>query len=113
MKDFEKHMDNAVSELRRGTLVLAILSRLDKPCYGYSLIQTFSKAGLKIDQNTLYPLLRRLEKQGLVESSWSVEESRPRKYYKISGDGELFYRRLLGKWHDNVEIIKELTGSGK
>lgn len=113
MKDFEKHMENAVSELRRGTLVLAILSRLDEPCYGYSLIQTFSEVGLEIDQNTLYPLLRRLEKQGLVESSWSVEESRPRKYYKISGDGEMFYRTLLEKWRENVGVIKKLTGSGK
>ncbi len=111
--EFEKSLENAVSEIRRGSLEIAILSQLHEPCYGYSLIQLFSSGGLEIDQNTLYPLLRRLEKQGLVESTWSVEESRPRKYYKISENGEKFYKMLLVKWRENVDVINGFIESGK
>ncbi|MBN2558103.1 MAG: helix-turn-helix transcriptional regulator, partial [Clostridia bacterium] len=66
--------------------------------------------GLAIDQNTLYPLLRRLEKQGFLKSDWSVEESRPRKYYVISGHGEKFLGDLTGEWEKSVETMKTLLG---
>ena len=74
-------------ELRRGTVVLACLLVLDEPRYGYALLRTLGDAGLDVEANTLYPLLRRLEAQGLLESDWNTDESRPRKFYRITGPG--------------------------
>jgi PadR family transcriptional regulator PadR len=74
-------------ELRRGTVVLACLLVLDQPRYGYALLRTLGDAGLDVEANTLYPLLRRLEAQGLLESDWNTDESRPRKFYRITGPG--------------------------
>jgi PadR family transcriptional regulator PadR len=79
-------------ELRRGILVLAALSQLEEEKYGYALINSLAEKGLDIDQGTLYPLLRRLEEQGLLQSEWNVEGSRPRRYYQINQLGWL--RRL-------------------
>src|SRR5699024_9664052 len=86
------------TELRRGTLTLAVLSQLDTPQYGYSLVQLLEKSGIIIDQSTLYPLLRRLEKQKLVTSSWDTTESRPRKYYEISDFGNTIFQQLKMEW---------------
>ncbi|MGC5652205.1 UNVERIFIED_CONTAM: helix-turn-helix transcriptional regulator [Kocuria sp. CPCC 205316] len=72
-------------ELRRGTVVLACLLVLDEPRYGYALLRTLGDAGLDVEANTLYPLLRRLEAQGLLESDWNTDESRPRKFYRTTG----------------------------
>ena len=74
-------------ELRRGTLVLAALVRLRTPKYGYALLQDLANHGVEVEQGTLYPLLRRLDEQGLLESDWNVEGSRPRKYYRLSASG--------------------------
>lgn len=79
-----KLLNSLMTELRRGTLTLAVLSQLRTPQYGYSLVQLLEKSNVVIDQSTLYPLLRRLEKQELVKSSWDTTESRPRKYYVLS-----------------------------
>jgi len=76
-----------VQELRRGTAVLACLLVLDEPRYGYALLRTLGDAGLDVEANTLYPLLRRLEAQGLLESDWNTDESRPRKFYRITALG--------------------------
>ena len=73
---------NFILELRRGTLVLSVLSRMAEPKYGYALVQSLEKEGMRIDANTLYPLLRRLEKQGLLESVWETGGAKPRKYYR-------------------------------
>ena len=80
-------LDNVILELRRGVIVLAVLSQLDTEQYGYSLIKLLADKGLEVDQGTLYPLLRRLESQGLLESVWRVEDARPRRYYVISRAG--------------------------
>ena len=79
--------DNVILELRRGMIVLAVLSQLDHEQYGYSLLKLLSDQGLEVDQGTLYPLLRRLESQGLLQSNWRLEEARPRRYYVISQEG--------------------------
>ena len=76
-----------LQELRRGTVVLACLLVLDEPRYGYALLRTLGDAGLDVEANTLYPLLRRLETQGLLESDWNTEESRHRKFYRITARG--------------------------
>lgn len=84
-----------LQELRRGTVVVASLIALRRPDYGYALLQRLATHGFPIDANTLYPLLRRLEEQGLLTSEWNTEESRPRKFYRTSDEGEAVLRRLL------------------
>ena len=81
-------VDGHLQELRRGTIVLASLEILRRPGYGYRLLETLDAAGFGVDANTLYPLLRRLEKQGLLTSEWNTDEARPRKYYTTSPAGE-------------------------
>ncbi|GGR91140.1 PadR family transcriptional regulator [Micromonospora fulviviridis] len=84
-----------LQELRRGTVVVASLVALRQPDYGYALLQRLAAHGFPVDANTLYPLLRRLEEQGLLTSEWNTEESRPRKFYRTSDDGEAVLGRLL------------------
>jgi DNA-binding PadR family transcriptional regulator len=100
--------EKLTQELRRGVLVLATLSQLKEAKYGYALIEEFSSRGLEIDQGTLYPLLRRLEEQGLLESEWNVEGSRPRRYYQISSIGEELLQVLTDDWLALVRVIKDL-----
>ena len=97
-----------VQELRRGTVVLSVLSQLQRPTYGYNLVQEFSQSGIPVEANTLYPLLRRLEKQGLVASRWETGGSKPRKYYVISEDGQEIYRQLRRHWLDTVDCMARL-----
>lgn len=96
------------TELRRGTLTLAVLSQLNTPQYGYSLVQLLEKSGIMIDQSTLYPLLRRLEKQKLITSIWDTEQSRPRKYYQISNYGIDIYCQLKAEWEKMNEELRAL-----
>lgn len=91
-------LESYMTELRRGTLPLAVLSQLRKPQYGYSLVQALELAGVSIEQSTLYPLLRRLEKQELLTSSWDTTESRPRKYYVLSDYGIEIFEQLKKEW---------------
>ncbi|MBN2085615.1 MAG: helix-turn-helix transcriptional regulator [Anaerolineales bacterium] len=101
---------NLISELRGGTFVLAVLSRLEEEQYGYALSQQLAEKGMAVDQGTLYPLLRRLEKQGLLESRWSVEGSQPRRYYKLGKQGREALRILRGEWRSLSAAINRLTG---
>jgi PadR family transcriptional regulator, regulatory protein PadR len=91
-------LTSLTTELRRGTLTLAVLSQLRTPQYGYSLVQLLEKSGISMEQSTLYPLLRRLEKQELVTSSWDRSESRPRRYYVLSEYGTDILRQLQTEW---------------
>jgi PadR family transcriptional regulator PadR len=84
-----------LQELRRGTVVVASLVALRRPDYGYALLQHLTDKGFPVDANTLYPLLRRLEEQGLLTSEWNTEEKRPRKFYRTSDEGETVLTRLL------------------
>jgi PadR family transcriptional regulator, regulatory protein PadR len=104
----EQIFDNVVLELRRGVLVLAVLSQLDSEQYGYSLMKLLSDQGLEIDQSTLYPLLRRLEAQGLLESKWRLEDARPRRYYQISQQGKEVLARLKDEWTRMSALIEKL-----
>lgn len=87
-----------LQELRRGTVALACLLRLRSPDYGYSLLERLAADGLDVDSNTLYPLLRRLEKQGLLTSSWNTDEARPRKFYQTSPAGATLAVALAEDW---------------
>ena len=98
-------------ELRRGVLVLATLSQLNEARYGYALIQQLAERGLKIEQGTLYPLLRRLEDQGLLSSHWNVEGSRPRRYYQISPAGVQVLTKLSDDWTALVSVMKDLLAT--
>ena len=89
---------NFITELKRGTLTLMVLGCLKEPYYGYALLQVLQDEAIDIEANTLYPLLRRLEAQGLLNSDWDTAESRPRKYYRISKQGEEIYRSLREQW---------------
>lgn len=104
----DQFFHSMTTELRRGTLTLAVLSQLQTPQYGYSLVQSLESAGISIDQSTLYPLLRRLEKQEFVTSSWDIGESRPRKYYILSEDGKEIYARLKAEWMQNTKELYTL-----
>ncbi|HWI49043.1 MAG TPA: PadR family transcriptional regulator [Rummeliibacillus sp.] len=98
-------LNSLTTELRRGTLTLAVLSQLQTPQYGYSLVQLLEESGISIDQSTLYPLLRRLEKQELVSSSWDTAESRPRKYYILSEYGLDIFLQLKKEWIKNSKVL--------
>lgn len=111
MGDKEKIMENLLQEMKRGTLVLSVLMTTGKSSYGYSLVQNLKDKGIEIEQNTLYPLLRRLEKQELLESSWDTSESRPRKYYRISSLGEEIRAALLEEWKKTNQVITNLLES--
>ncbi|SCF26940.1 Transcriptional regulator PadR-like family protein [Micromonospora viridifaciens] len=91
----EEILRTHLQELRRGTVVVASLLALRRTDYGYALLQRLNAHGFPVDANTLYPLLRRLEEQGLLTSEWNTEESRPRKFYRISDEGEAVLDRLL------------------
>ena len=101
-------------ELRRGTIVLSVLSQLDEPKYGYSLVTTLTEYGMPVETNTLYPLLRRLEGQGLLISEWNTEESKPRKYYCITPEGKEVYEKLKKQWHKTAASMEQLLeGKGE
>ena len=101
---------NLINELRRGTLVLTVLSQLEEKQYGYSLRQLLAEQGLDIDQGTLYPLLRRLEGQGLLDSEWSVEGSRPRRYYVRNAAGQETLETLKQEWRALTGVLERLLG---
>lgn len=98
MDTLEELVSSLVVELRRGTLVLSVLSQLNNPEYGYSLVQKLEEKNSLIEAGTLYPLLRRLEKQKLLMSTWDTTESRPRKFYVLSDEGKIVYKRLKEEW---------------
>lgn len=106
------NIDDTVSglkqELRRGTLILLVLSQLREDMYGYSLVKQLNDHDIPMDANTLYPLLRRLEGQGLLESRWDTGESKPRKYYKITADGLNVLEKTTAYWRNFSANVEEL-----
>ncbi|MCF7926735.1 MAG: PadR family transcriptional regulator [Candidatus Izimaplasma sp.] len=106
----DKTLENLVQELKKGTLVLAVCSQLKDKHYGYSLVDSLNKQGLDIDKNTLYPLLRRLEKRQILDATWSTKSSRPRKYYQLSMYGHKIYKQLRNAYnsmHKQLQCMME------
>lgn len=108
--NIDETVSGLVLELRRGTLILLVLSQLRHPMYGYSLVKKLNDHQIPMDANTLYPLMRRLESQGLLKSQWDTGESKPRKYYQITEDGlavlektKAYYKTFSG----NVNTLLE------
>lgn len=108
MAQIEELVSALDQELRRGTLVLCVLSRLQTPQYGYDLVSQLSAYGIEIDISTLYPLLRRLEKQGICSAQWETSGSKPRKYYCMTEEGKLVYCQLAQHWHSTAKSITAL-----
>ncbi len=100
--------DTHLQELRRGTVVLACLRILSIPGYGYSLLEDLRGRGFETDANTLYPLLRRLEKQGNLTSEWNTDESRPRKFYRTSAAGAQLATALDHEFNTLATAIRAL-----
>lgn len=95
-------------ELRRGVVVLATLSQLRLPRYGYGLRQALADKGMPIEEGTLYPLLRRLEAQGLLKSEWKIEDGPPRRYYALTPEGRKVLKRLIDSWQGMNDAMARL-----
>lgn len=103
-----QELEKLKQEMRRGVIVLAAMSQLMQDQYGYSLIKNLNEKGFEIGQDTLYPLLRRLEEQELLDSEWRVEDPRPRRYYKLNDNGKEVFQQLTADWRSQTEIIRSL-----
>lgn len=103
-----EQFEKSEQDLRKGVLVLAVLSRLRTPQYGYSLRQALSERGMPIEEGTLYPLLRRLEGQGLLASEWRIEDGPPRRYYTLSPLGAELYSTLTVAWGSLTAVMGTL-----
>jgi PadR family transcriptional regulator, regulatory protein PadR len=101
-------LENLRLELRRGSLVLAVLAKLRSEYHGYALSKALKDGGLDIDENTLYPLLRRLETQNLLASQWRVEDKRNKRFYRLSEEGQAVLERLLVEWRGINGAIENL-----
>ena len=113
MNDINEVKTNLFLELRRGTITFCVLSQLKEPKYGYALVETLETKGMRVEPGTLYPLLRRLEKQGLLESEWETTGSKPRKYYVLSDLGKQVYSALTAEWEQMRQTINDLTNEEK
>lgn len=108
MADTDAQVEQLRLELRRGIVVLVVLSLTHRASYGYSLIQRLTAMGMDIEEGTLYPLLRRLEKQGLLQSEWDTTETRPRKYYRISPAGQEVLSAMREEWQQTVIVMTHI-----
>jgi PadR family transcriptional regulator, regulatory protein PadR len=106
-------LDNLRLELRRGSLVLAVLAQLQKEHYGYTLRKSLVESGLEIDEGTLYPLLRRLETQGLLTSEWREEDKRKKRFYRLSQQGAETFTLLLGEWRIINSSLEQIFDSNE
>ncbi len=110
-KELSELKNTVMQEIRRGILVLAAMSELRDEKYGYSLINSLAEKGLEIDQGTLYPLLRRLESQGLLNSAWNVEGARPRRYYSLNDSGKQLLTMLAAEWQNLTGVMEGLLNT--
>jgi len=101
--------DSLRLELRRGCLVLAVLAQLHQEHYGYTLRKSLSETGLEIEESTLYPLLRRLETQGLLTSQWREEEKRNKRFYRLSAHGHRILDLLLAEWNRINDSLNKIV----
>ena len=105
----EAQLEPHLKELRRGSVLLACLLVLRKPGYGYGLLERLGEVGVEVDANTLYPMLRRLEKQELLTSEWDTEGARPRRYYATSEQGMALAAELMSSWLAMTNTLEKLN----
>jgi len=96
------------TEMNRGFLQIMVLAMLEKDMYGYAMVRAIGELGYEVDENTLYPLLRRLEKNGWVKSTWDIREDRPRKFYGVTEAGRRLRAELLDIWKKQDQILRQL-----
>jgi len=113
MSSIDELINSLTVELKRGTMVLLVLSQLHSNEYGYSLVQKLEGKNVPIEAGTLYPLLRRLEKQNLLVSKWDTSESRPRKFYTLSEDGKEVYKKLKKEWSQISKLLDTILKEGE
>jgi PadR family transcriptional regulator PadR len=101
-------LENLRSELRRGSLSLAVLAELRQEQYGYTLRKSLEEHGVLMDEGTLYPLLRRLESQGLLASEWREQDKRNKRFYRLSMQGEVILNQLLVDWENLSQSFKAI-----
>ena len=104
----EPEIGSFETEMNRGFLQILALALLKKEMYGYAMVRTIRDLGYEVEENTLYPLLRRLEKNGWVKSKWNIGEDRPRKFYAITEQGRTLRTGLLGIWKKQDDILKRI-----
>jgi PadR family transcriptional regulator, regulatory protein PadR len=107
------HFDSLRLELRRGCLVMAVLAQLRVEHYGYTLKRELADVGLDIDEGTLYPLLRRLESQGLLVSEWREEDKRNKRFYRLSPAGKGLLKELLAEWQQINASVSRIVGGAR
>uniref|UniRef100_UPI0026F19FC2 PadR family transcriptional regulator n=1 Tax=Brachyspira innocens TaxID=13264 RepID=UPI0026F19FC2 len=100
MLNYDDIVSNLMQELRRGTLIIVVLSQYKKEEGRYNLITKLKENGITVETNTLYPLLRRLENQGLLKSEWNTKEDKPRKYYLITEYGKEVLKKSINHWKE-------------
>ncbi len=110
--DSKEIVAGLMQELRRGSLILLVLSALKKPAYGYNLIKVLEENGVPMETNTLYPLLRRLEGQGLLQSEWETSEAKPRKYYALTALGAEVLESAKTKWYEFQSKVNTVLEDG-
>ncbi len=113
MMDKTEIVSGFMQELRRGTVMLCVLVNLKEPMYGYNLIEILANTGISIEANTLYPLLRRLESQGLLESTWNTDGAKPRKYYSLNAFGKDVLNELKNQWFNTVQSMNTILEEGR
>jgi DNA-binding PadR family transcriptional regulator len=109
----DSELGSIETEMKRGFLQLLVLIILEKEAYGYAMVRSFRDLGYEVEENTLYPLLRRLEKKGLVRGKWELSEERPRKFYGITTAGRVMRDGLLSIWKKQDEIIQHIIKENK
>ena len=105
--------DKLKSEIRRGAIVLAVMGQLTEEHYGYLLRKRLADRGLNVEEGTLYPLIRRLEAQGLLQSEWRYEDKRKKRFYRLSAEGHEVYQQLKSEWADLSSCIHSITNGEK
>ena len=109
MTNSEPDIGSLETEMNRGFLHILVLALLEKDMYGYSMVKHIETLGYKVEENTLYPLLRRLEKNGWIASKWNLTEDRPRKFYAITAAGRALRASLLEVWKTQNRVLDKIT----
>lgn len=104
-----ENVEKLKQEMRRGIIVVAVMSRLQDFQYGYAMLKNLNDKGFEIGQDTLYPLLRRLEEQAMLESEWRTDDARPRRYYRLNQTGLEALELLKAEWNNLNEIVRRIT----
>lgn len=108
--NYDEIVAGLMLELRRGTLIMLVLEALKQPKYGYSLVKQLEGGDVRVEANTLYPLMRRLEGQGLLMSEWETSGTKPRKYYKTTPDGIEVLNRAKAQWQAFANSVNKFLG---